>query len=521
MIEANQLEPNYSIKSRLIKVGDGLKVIYGMITNKELLGRIVPLYEDKWTKLFKTDCENVIATLCVDYYKQFQNCPVRDGINDMEGIFESWYDKQKDVSHAENARNVLVNIIGQFQGQSISTQQYITMAENHFNVVKMENISEEVVTKLRNEKWEQARELYDDWEPVKLSSTKCVAGSDLVPEHLKWLRYGYLLRGYITLFEGEDKMGKGIAVAHWVACITRGKPLPGQPEENYPPSNVIWIPHEDEPKKAIIQRIAAAGGDVSKVFFLEEKDEELQFPRDLQKLRDIVKEHKARLVVFDPITECCSKDSMDFNNANHVRRFCKPLRDIAKEFQVCLLFIKHFRKGVGSASERGGGSGAWRHVARVQFFMGRDPEDPDNKDARVVSWSCGNYTESMPSKACTLLRCEVTMEGGRFKTVRCLWLDKVCDVTAEDIASTTGCAKKAGRPQDNKRQEAVTLIKKLLLSGEVKTCELDDKVRDSLNISDSMLYKAKVDAGVLTKKVRIDGKTVHFSHLLSETSSDG
>ena len=99
-------------------------------------------------------------------------------------------------------------------------------------------------------------------EPTK-ATARLVKASDIEPEHVDWLWRKRLAHGEVTTISGLPGAGKSLIAADVAANVTRGYPLPDDPETDREPGPVMWIGHasEDRPASVIVPRFMAAGGD--------------------------------------------------------------------------------------------------------------------------------------------------------------------------------------------------------------------------------------------------------------------
>ena len=99
-------------------------------------------------------------------------------------------------------------------------------------------------------------------EPTK-ATARLVKASDIEPEHVDWLWRKRLAHGEVTTISGLPGAGKSLIAADVAANVTRGYPLPDDPETDREPGAVVWIGHasEDRPASVIVPRFMAAGGD--------------------------------------------------------------------------------------------------------------------------------------------------------------------------------------------------------------------------------------------------------------------
>src|SRR2546423_10377976 len=90
--------------------------------------------------------------------------------------------------------------------------------------------------------------------------------SDFETQSLHWLWPGRIIRGRLTILEGDPGLGKSLFALDLASRITTGRPMPdGSPGIK---GNVILIAPEDRPTDVIKPRVEAAGGDPSRIRLL-------------------------------------------------------------------------------------------------------------------------------------------------------------------------------------------------------------------------------------------------------------
>lgn len=216
-----------------------------------------------------------------------------------------------------------------------------------------------------------------------------LTGSDIVAEPIHWLWKNRIARGVLNLIFGPPSAGKGLSVADFVACLTRGLPLPTEPADlRRVPVDVIIIAPEEQIKQALTPRYIVAGADMARVHFLQgvfigdDEDVLIHFDATLHvdALRvALADKPEAKLIVVDPVTA-----TFDLGNRQHVnsavRRALRPLADLADEYDVATLMVLHPNKDANPAVmlHMVSGSSAWGEVARTAHLVLRPQEDGED-----------------------------------------------------------------------------------------------------------------------------------------------
>lgn len=192
-------------------------------------------------------------------------------------------------------------------------------------------------------------------------------------EQPKWIWPRYLPAGKLTVLAGDPGLGKSTIAIDLVSRVTQGTFLPLM--ENRTIKGTCFIASaEDAAEDTIVPRLIACGADLSRVEILrrvntEEGERYMNFPRDINNLKDRVSKCGARLVIIDPLNAFLSKET-DAHRDQDVRLVLAPFEDMAEELQVAILIIAHLNKREeSSAMYRIGGSigivGAARSVLAV------------------------------------------------------------------------------------------------------------------------------------------------------------
>src|SRR5436309_1083897 len=97
-------------------------------------------------------------------------------------------------------------------------------------------------------------------------ATPGISLTDVQEHTLDWLWDKRILRGKLTLLDGDPDLGKSLITIDLAARVTTGQPMPdGSPGIT---GNVILIAPEDDAADTIKPRILAAGGDPSRIRLL-------------------------------------------------------------------------------------------------------------------------------------------------------------------------------------------------------------------------------------------------------------
>lgn len=203
--------------------------------------------------------------------------------------------------------------------------------------------------------------------------------ADVAPEVVTWLWHGRIPYGKITVLDGDPGLGKSTITIDIAARVTTGRAMPDESVSSSR-SAVLFLTAEDGVADTIVPRLAAAGGDASRVFVLASVEDDNGKPRppmlpaDIDRVAGIVRQHGIRLVIVDPLMAFLGGGVDSFKD-HDIRRALHPLAVMAEHEGVALVIVRHLNKGTGSAIYRGGGSIGIIGAARSGLIVGKHPGD--------------------------------------------------------------------------------------------------------------------------------------------------
>ncbi len=307
-------------------------------------------------------------------------------------------------------------------------------------------------------------DLADDDNVVELERPRFIAACDVKVKAVQWLWNQYLPLGKISILEGDPGLAKTTIALDIAARVTAGKPMPdGSACER---GSVVFIGYEDDHADTIVPRFRAAGGDDKRFFLLlsvygPEGPRPITIPDDVEHLRDVVQQVKAKLLIIDPLMAALAGD-VKTNVDHHVRRALAPIKELAEENNTAVLFIRHWNKNaqIDNLKYRGGGSIAFTGASRAGFAVAEDPEDPT---ARLLIPVKNNLA---PAIATRPLRYRVVTDE-EHQTAAIEWLGAV---DAQQIAESM---RMKGPADTTAIGEAVAHLHELLANGPVLATEAE------------------------------------------------
>jgi hypothetical protein len=199
--------------------------------------------------------------------------------------------------------------------------------------------------------------------------------SEVVARPIHYLWEPYLPLGKLTLMDGDPGQGKSWLTAAVAAAGSRGRGLPGAPP--FEPFTTLFFT-EDPAEDVLRPRLDLLGADCSRILTCDsfELPLDLSQPADVARTEQLVADHRARLLVVDPIQAFLGART-DIYRPNEVRAVLAPLLRLAQRHACALLVLRHITKARASRSIYAGqGSIDFIAAARSVLLAGSGPEDP-------------------------------------------------------------------------------------------------------------------------------------------------
>ena len=254
-------------------------------------------------------------------------------------------------------------------------------------------------------------------------------------------------------------------------------------------AGVVIISAEDGVADTIKPRVIAAGGDPSKILFLDTvpdgKDGEkpLSLPDDVPIIERAVRRVGAKLVIINPLMAFI-KPGLDPHKDRDVRQALTPAKIMAENTGAAVAIVRHPTKDTDKKPlYRGGGSIGIIGVARSGLLVAKHPED---ENRRVLAPLKGNLAKPAPSL-------EFELAEADNGAVKVEWGEET-SLGADVLLAAHAAPKKPSALDEAKEFMQETLKNRAVLSTQLEEEAL------SAGISKSTLRRAKEALGVSAKK---------------------
>jgi hypothetical protein len=290
-----------------------------------------------------------------------------------------------------------------------------------------------------------------------------------------------LPEGKLVLLDGDPDVGKSFLSLDLARRVTLGEAWPdGTP--GCAPAGVILVGAEDDLRDTVLPRLQKMGADLSRIKAFQgfTRNNRLvrapSFPRDIQALRQLIIDTKAKLVIVDPLMQFIDPAYATIND-QAIRRALYPLVELARELRCTIILIRHLAKGASlKALYAGSGSIGIAGLSRAAFLIARSPEDPSIRVMAPLKFNIGPTPPSFGYRI---------VDDGSGPRVE--WVGEVLQ-SADDLRS----GKKS-----NALERAVEFVRGQLQEGKLDFQTLLARAR-SAGISERTLYRVKEQLPIRT-----------------------
>jgi hypothetical protein len=227
------------------------------------------------------------------------------------------------------------------------------------------------------------------------------------PECVQWLWGGYIPLGKITVADGDPGLGKTtLFAADLGARVSTGRSMPDGSPGIPGGAGVVIFTAEDDPPDTLQPRLAAAGGDLSKVVVvttIQRPDPDSETGATIERLptfadRDLIERKiaqvNAKLVIFDPFMAYLPEGVNSFRDQD-IRSALAPLARLAQKTGAAFVLIRQLNKGnFANALYRGGGSIGIIGAARMGLLVVKYTDD---ENLHIFGTTKSNLGPPMPS----------------------------------------------------------------------------------------------------------------------------
>jgi hypothetical protein len=307
-----------------------------------------------------------------------------------------------------------------------------------------------------------------------------------------WLWQGRIAIGKLTLFAGHPGFGKSLVSLDIAARVSHGGLLPCG-EGSVPKGNVLLLSAEDDPADTYVPRLTAAGADLKRIKAISmvvtyDKQQRRCFDltKDIERLEKAVKEHKAILVIIDPVSAYMGKPGkLDTHRNADVRAVLAPLQDMATRCRVAIVLVTHLTKDDGKeALLRVTGSGAFAAAARGAYMIARDEQDGLAPGRRLFLPIKNNLGQDKLGLSYKINTKEVAGAG---MTPAIEWGDVPISMTADEIL--------AAKKEPNQPNPGIAFLFEALRNGPRKLRDVEQEARQR-SISSKQVERARRVIGV-------------------------
>jgi hypothetical protein len=214
---------------------------------------------------------------------------------------------------------------------------------------------------------------------------------------VNWLVPGWLPLGKLIVLDGDPGLGKSTLLLDIAARVTTHGV--GFNNQQGPTGNVVILNgrgrsqrHHPWPPRS--RRRQPADGHRPVAHQPGRRPKAPEIPADLDLIESVVKEHKAKLLIIEPLTAFLF--GPDANKDQEIRRVLYKLSKIAERQNCTIIVLRHLNKtSGGKALYRGNTSIAIIGHARIGLLVTEDPDDDRFRILSMVKTNCGPLQPSL------------------------------------------------------------------------------------------------------------------------------
>lgn len=329
---------------------------------------------------------------------------------------------------------------------------------------------------------------------------------DIEEEELEFLWYPYLVKGEVSILEGDPGLGKSYMAMMAAAAIASGQRLPsvrkGVSKVKGP---IVYFDIENSAGSVTKVRLTHNGfNDTEGLYYPIEQAFSIDDEDALEEIYEYLEQIKPVLVVFDTLNTYIGR--ADTHKASESTQAINIFKGIAKDFHCAVLILRHLTKGGGAAMYRGQGSIAFSGSARIVMSVGVDPQDTET---RVMAVTKINFA---PSPKALTFRIEERPKGRS----EFLWTG-FSDLTAQEVMDAATEARSEGKQGQN-MQDAMEFLEGTITGAAVDVDKLY-RMGEKRSISRKMIDRAAAKMGVkkkTDKKSKVETWQIPDSTIMSK-----
>ena len=189
-----------------------------------------------------------------------------------------------------------------------------------------------------------------------------VASKDVEVVDTAWVLQDFIPVGHLVLLAGEPGVGKSTLTATLAAQYSWGG-WGGKA------GKVFVASLEEDAAHVLKPRVLAAGAFESRIFYRNEDEEPMQFPRDLRRLSKYLAKYRPGLMILDSAQEL-----IPHLGGNTVRPILHALKDMARVHGCTIVLICHYNRTGTSIQTALYGSSGFYQSARIVLQFGKIPD---------------------------------------------------------------------------------------------------------------------------------------------------
>jgi archaellum biogenesis ATPase FlaH len=210
--------------------------------------------------------------------------------------------------------------------------------------------------------------------------------SDIEEQDISWALPGWLPRRMITIIEGDPGIGKSWIAQFMALCVAGGKKFPTHNQYGIDTraekGGVLYVDLENDLQSVTKKRLRWMGmtDDQARLIAIYDKGMDLNDEDQLNELRSFLQSVKGtarqiRVLFVDTVAAYLGE--IDAHNSKDVAQFMGRLAELAREFDMAVVLLRHLAKASAgrSAIMAGMGSMSFSGMARMIHRVAEHPTE--------------------------------------------------------------------------------------------------------------------------------------------------